>query len=156
MAETYASVDIKGNVVRDPVLSTTPNGKTFTHVHIATNYRYESPAKSGNWKEETTYYTVELWGDNAERAVGKVHKGQYVGANGFQSMSQYTGRDNLQHYSLMVRNCTKIWDLERRPPRSAGPEGAPAPQAEAPAEMQAPLPDDTTSTSATDLDELPF
>jgi single-stranded DNA-binding protein len=160
MADTYATVDIKGNVVRDPVLSKTANSKTFTHVTIATNYRYESPAGSKNYKEETTYYTVELWGDNAERTVARVHKGQYAGAVGFLSMTQFTGRDNKQHYSLLVRNCTKVWDLTRNPPRAAASDDAgaqPAGQTTAgPSEAQAPPPGDTDISPSGDLDETPF
>ena len=155
MADTYATVDIKGNMVRDPVLSRTPNGKTFTHVTIATNYRYESPAGSKIYKEETTYYTVELWGENAERTVARFHKGQYVGATGFLSMTQFTGRDNQQHYSLLVRNCTKVWDLTRNPPRSA-PAEAPVEQPPAPSATQAPPPEDIDGVLPGDADERPF
>ena len=160
MADTYATVDIKGNVVKDPVLSKTANGKTFTHVTIATNYRYESPAGSKNYKEETTYYTVELWGENAERTVAKIHKGQYAGAVGFLSMTQFTGRDNQQHYSLLVRNCTKVWDLTRNPPRSQAPEGEGAqpsrPPTAGPSDVGAPPPGYPDGTSPDDADEKPF
>lgn len=160
MADTYATVDIKGNMVRDPVLSRTANGKTFTHVAIATNHRYESPAGSKNYKEETTYYTVELWGENAERTVAKFHKGQYVGAVGFLSMTQFTGRDNQQHYSLLVRNCTKVWDLTRNPPRSQTPDVAVAqsarPSAPDPSDVGAPPPGDPDGASSDDVDEKPF
>ena len=143
MADTFAHVTIVGNVVRDPELRTTRNGKSFTRVTIAANRNWQD--QDGSWQKETTYRTVELWGKSAEDAVAKIRKGMCVSASGDESMSSYVGRDGTTRYSLDVRGCQRIHVVERRE-RSEQAAGESEPS---------PVGDEPTITDI-DVDELPF
>ena len=127
MAESIASVTIVGNVGRDPELKKTRNGNSFARVAVATNRNYQDD--HNEWQTETTWFSVELWGKAAEVACERIHKGMLVGASGTLSQGSFTGDDGVKRYRLDVRNCSKVYQFEKRdrPGGDAAPTSAPEP-----------------------------
>ena len=68
---------VTGNLVRDPELKFTNNGKAVCSVAVADNYRPNKEAE-----EEVTYVKLVIWGTLAENVANSMHKGQRVLAEG--------------------------------------------------------------------------
>lgn len=72
MTISFNQVMLGGNLVSDPVLRHTNNGKPVCEVTIAINYRRWVDGVS---HENTTFVDVVLWASNAERAAVHLRKG---------------------------------------------------------------------------------
>jgi len=80
------SVLITGRATADSILSYTESGSAYLKFRIASNRNYRD--KSGEWKEETTFAGVTLWGNQAERLSERIKKGAPVMVEG--RLSSYT------------------------------------------------------------------
>jgi single-strand DNA-binding protein len=80
------SVTITGRATADSTLSYTESGTAYLKFRIASNRNYRD--KSGEWKEETTFAGVTLWGNQAERLSEIIKKGAPVLVEG--RLSSYT------------------------------------------------------------------
>ena len=69
------SVNIMGNLTRDPELKYTPSGKSVCSLSIANNRVYTS---NGQKVTEVSYFDVEVWGAGAENCVKYLSKGRGV------------------------------------------------------------------------------
>lgn len=80
------SVLITGRATADSILSYTESGSAYLKFRIASNRNFKD--KSGEWKEETTFAGVTLWGNQAERLSERIKKGAPVMVEG--RLSSYT------------------------------------------------------------------
>ena len=69
------SVNIMGNLTRDPELKYTPSGKSVCSLSIANNRVYTS---NGQKVTEVSYFDVEVWGAAAENCVKYLSKGRGI------------------------------------------------------------------------------
>src|SRR6185503_20406106 len=69
------SVNIMGNLTRDPELKYTPAGKSVCSLSIANNRVY---TKNGEKVTEVSYFDVEVWGAVAENCSKYLTKGQGI------------------------------------------------------------------------------
>ena len=69
------SVQIMGNLTRDPELKYTPSGKTVCSLSIANNRVYTSKGEKVN---EVSYFDVEVWGVVAENCSKYLTKGSGI------------------------------------------------------------------------------
>ncbi len=69
------SVNIMGNLTRDPELKYTPSGKTVCSLSLANNRLYTS---KGEKITEVSYFDVEVWGVVAENCSKYLTKGSGV------------------------------------------------------------------------------
>jgi single-strand DNA-binding protein len=67
----YQKIILIGNLGRDPEMRYTPDGKPVTSFSLATSRRFKG-------KEETTWFRVTVWGDQAETCNQYLHKGSKV------------------------------------------------------------------------------
>ena len=67
----YQKLIIVGNLGRDPEMRYTPDGKAVTTLNIATSRRYRD-------KDETTWFRVSVWGQQAESCNQYLQKGSRV------------------------------------------------------------------------------
>jgi len=67
----YQKIIIIGNLGRDPEMRYTPDGKAVTSFSVATSRKY-------NDKDETTWFTVSVWGKQAESCNQYLTKGSKV------------------------------------------------------------------------------
>ncbi len=85
------SLIIEGNMVREPVLKTTPNGTPLCTFSIAANRSYK---KDNSFIQETSYFDIETWANLAKlcnengakgrgvRVVGRIKQDRWVGTDG--------------------------------------------------------------------------
>ncbi len=80
------SLIIEGNMVREPVLKTTPNGTPLCTFSIAANRSYK---KDNSFIQETSYFDIETWAnlaklcnENGVRVVGRIKQDRWVGTDG--------------------------------------------------------------------------
>jgi single-strand DNA-binding protein len=69
------SVNIMGNLTRDPEMKTIPSGKSVCSLSIANNRIY---TKNGERVTEVSYFDVEVWGVIAENCAKYLKKGSGI------------------------------------------------------------------------------
>ena len=69
------SVNIMGNLTRDPELKTIPSGKSVCSLSIANNRIY---SKNGERVTEVSYFDIEVWGAVAENCAKYLKKGSGI------------------------------------------------------------------------------
>ena len=69
------SVNIMGNLTRDPEIKTIPSGKSVCSLSIANNRVY---SKGGEKVTEVSYFDVEVWGVVAENCAKYLKKGSGI------------------------------------------------------------------------------
>ena len=69
------SVNIMGNLTRDPELRYTPSGKSVCSMALANNRIY---TKNGEKITEVSYFDIEVWGVIAENCVKYLTKCQIL------------------------------------------------------------------------------
>ena len=148
---------IIGNLGRDPEMRYTPNGQAVTQFTVAVNRNYKD--NDGAWQEETEWFRVVVFGQQAERAAEYLRKGGKVYVEGRLQTRQWEDKDGQKRYTTeLVAN--QVTNLERRARDESGEGGgfAPAPRTVSPTrggggagprEGGDPL-------DANDLDDLPF
>jgi single-strand DNA-binding protein len=141
---------IIGNLGRDPEMRYTPSGQAVTQFTVAVNRNYKN--QQGERQEETEWFRVVAWGQQAEFAAEYLRKGAKVYIEGRLQTRQWEGQDGQKRYTTeLVANT--IQNLERRPrddagePPPIGEAGSRARPTPAPATEQGPEPE---------FDDLPF
>ena len=69
------SVNVMGNLTRDPEMKQTPSGKSVCTLSIANNRIY---SKNGEKVTEVSYFDVEVWGVIADNCARYLTKGQGI------------------------------------------------------------------------------
>lgn len=69
------SVNVMGNLTRDPELKTIPSGKSVCSLSIANNRIY---TRNGERVTEVSYFDVEVWGAVAENCAKYLKKGSGI------------------------------------------------------------------------------
>ena len=69
------SVNIMGNLTRDPEIKTIPSGKSVCSLSIANNRVY---TKNGEKVTEVSYFDIEVWGVIAENCAKYLKKGSGI------------------------------------------------------------------------------
>jgi len=85
---------IIGNLTRDPEVRSLPSGQSVTNFAVATNRRWKD--KDGNFKEDTQYHEVSVWGRQGELASQMLSKGKKVYVEGRLSTSSWEGNDGAK------------------------------------------------------------
>lgn len=89
-----------GNLVKDPTLRQTQNGKAVVSFTIATNEDYVTP--QGEKKQLTDYINVVAWGNLAQAAGQQLRKGMRVLIHGRQSTRSYQGQDGQKRWTTEI------------------------------------------------------
>ena len=85
---------LTGNLVRDPELRTTPNGKTVCNFTIAVAKRMK--------RDESQFFRVATFGSTAESCSRNLAKGKKVGVIGEFILNTFEGRNGEKKFSLDV------------------------------------------------------
>ena len=86
----YQKVVIVGNLGTDPEMRYMPDGTAVTNFNVATNRRWTDRA-SGEPREETTWFRVSAWRQQAELANEYLSKGRQVLVEGRLRPDPQTG-----------------------------------------------------------------
>lgn len=87
MSASFNQVVLVGNLTRDVELRYTPSGTAVTDIGVAVNDRRKG--SDGEWRDETTFVDVTLWGRNAEVAGEYIGKGSPVLVGGRLQLDQW-------------------------------------------------------------------
>ncbi len=80
MAASVNRVVIVGNLTRDPELRHIPSGTAVCSLRVAVNSRRKD--QSGQWVDKPNYFTVSVFGQQAEACAQYLSKGRPVAIDG--------------------------------------------------------------------------
>lgn len=167
---------IIGNLGADPEVRYLDGGTVVATFNVATTEKYTN--KSGEKVEQTEWFRVELWNDQAKVAEKYLKKGNSVYVEGRLRTEVWTDKEGKERTSLRVRantmqllgspNADRQDDVQYEAPRQqaapaqpapaprqqAAPQPAPAPRQQAPAARREPEPVPFEGNSGDD--DLPF
>jgi len=89
-----------GNVGRDAELRYTPTGTAVGQFSLAVNSRRRGP--TGEWEEETEWFNVVLFGDQAERLVQWITKGRQLYVEGRLRTRSWEDQEGQRRYRTEV------------------------------------------------------
>ena len=93
------SILIEGNLVREPVLRSTPKGTSICHFPIATNRFYKQET---GMEKEVSFFNVEAWSKLAESVGSKGKKGRGVRVVGRLKQERYQDRDGKNQSKVVI------------------------------------------------------
>lgn len=93
---------IAGNLTKDPVVSTTPNGTTVVNFTIATTTRVLDSQTSQYKDTGTVFMRCTAWRALAEHVAKSLTKGMRVIAYGKLEQSTYEAEDGSRHTSIKL------------------------------------------------------
>ena len=161
MSRGFSRVVLVGNLGKDPEMRYSQNGTPVTNFSIAVNRRRRGP--DGNNVDETDWYRISLFRNQAELAAEWLRKGNKVLVEGQLQIRTCTGNDGVERTSVEV-NADTFMNLTARdemgegggfrPSMGAGGGGnAPAPRQQPAAR---PAPASPGGDDFDDLDDVPF
>lgn len=100
-----------GRLTRDPNVAFTQKGQAVCRCDIAVNRRYLD-ATTNEWKDDTVFVPVVVWGAAAERCKDRVKKGTPVQVEGRLTSSEYTDKNTGQTRKSMQVTARRIQILE--------------------------------------------
>lgn len=132
-----------GNLTRDPEGKTTQSGMELAKFGIAVNRSWKDK-QSDEWKEETTFVEIDVWGKTAVFVMKYFRKGLRVYIEGSLRFNEWEADDGSKRNKLSVTAQKVKFALPKAENK--------AQQAPAPASIpgQAPPPPDNSA------DDLPF
>lgn len=86
----YQKLIFIGNLGRDPEMRYLPDGTAVTNFSVATN-RSWTDSRTGESKDETTWFRVSVWGRQAEACNQYLQKGRRVLVEGTLKSSETGG-----------------------------------------------------------------
>lgn len=92
---------VSGNVTKDPDLRWTPQGQAVTTLRVAETPRVQ--AEDGSWTDgETSFWDVIIWGDQAQRAIEALRKGDRIAAVGRWQKQTWTDQEDNQRSKTVL------------------------------------------------------
>ena len=119
------SVHLIGNLTRDPEVRYTPKGTAVCDISLAINRSIPPEKEGGDWREETVFVDVTLWGKTAENAGQYLAKGRSVFVDGRLALETWEDKQSGQKRSRLKVVAESVQFLGSRPSQGATPE-APA------------------------------
>jgi len=93
------SILIEGNLVRDPMLRSTPKGTQVCTMSLASNRYYK---QDSGYEKEVSYFDVETWSRLAEACYNKGRKGRGVRVVGRLKQDRWSGSDGKPHSRVSI------------------------------------------------------
>jgi single-strand DNA-binding protein len=91
MAANINRVVLVGNLTRDPELRHTPGGTAVCSLRIAVNSRRRD--EGGNWTDKPNYFSVSVFGNQAESCAQYLSKGRPVAIDGRLDWREWEAKD---------------------------------------------------------------
>jgi len=93
------SVLIEGNMVRDPLIRSTPKGTPVCNFSIASNRFFR---QDSNLEKETGFFDVEAWGKLASSCSIQGRKGRGVRVVGRLKQDRWMSADGKSHNKIAI------------------------------------------------------
>ena len=97
---SFNKVILVGNLTRDPQVKYTTGGTAVTEIGLAVNRRWLDK-QSNQWKDETTFVDITLWGRTAEIAGEYLAKGRPVLIAGRLQLDTWDDKESGQKRSTL-------------------------------------------------------
>src|SRR4051812_40735773 len=111
MSRGFCRVVLVGNLGRDPEMRYSQNGTPITNFSLAVNRRRRQ--QDGNFTDETDWFRVTLFRQQAENANEWLKRGSKVLVEGQLQIRNYTGNDGVERTSVDV-NADNFMNLTPR------------------------------------------
>ncbi|MEW5895189.1 MAG: single-stranded DNA-binding protein [Candidatus Omnitrophota bacterium] len=119
------SVNVMGNLTRDPEIRYTPAGKAVCNLSIANNRIYN---KNGERQTEVSYFDVEVWGVIGENCAKYLSKGSGIIVEGRLRQDRWEKDGKTQSRVRIVANNIHFL-AKKRDDSGAGGQNFSAPDA---------------------------
>lgn len=93
-------VQLIGNLGKDPELKNVGSGQALLRLSLATNERYRTA--EGEWKDNTQWHPIVIWGKQAEKLASQVRKGSGLVVEGRLVQRTYESKEGERRYSTEV------------------------------------------------------
>jgi single-strand DNA-binding protein len=93
------SILIEGNLVRDPLMRTTPKGTSVCSFTLASNRFFK---QDSGLEKEVGFFEVETWAKLAEHCYGQGRKGRGVRVVGRLKQDRWSGSDGKPHSRIAI------------------------------------------------------
>ncbi len=118
-----------GRVATDPDIRYMPKGSALLMFRVAVNRRYKDPTTE-EWKEQTSFFPVNVWGQQAERLSESMRKGSAVLIEGELRSRTYEVKSTGEKQTVVEINARRVQLLDRvaggaAPPTAPPVEGEP-------------------------------
>ena len=100
MAANINRVVLVGNLTRDPELRSTPGGTPVCSLRIAVNSRRRD--ESGQWIDKPNYFSVSVFGNQAESCSQYLSKGRPVGIDGRLDWREWQAQDGSKREAVEI------------------------------------------------------
>jgi len=100
MAANINRVVLVGNLTRDPELKHTPGGTPVTSLRIAVNSRRKD--ETGQWVDKPNYFSVSVFGNQAESCAQYLSKGRPVAIDGRLEWREWQSQDGGKREAVEV------------------------------------------------------
>src|SRR6059036_659587 len=100
MAANINRVVLVGNLTRDPEIRQTPSGTSVCSLRIAVNSRRRD--ESGQWTDKPNYFSISVFGNQAESCAQYLSKGRPVGIDGRLEWREWQAQDGGKRESVEV------------------------------------------------------
>ncbi len=100
MSSLRNKVNLIGNLGSKPEVQTVTGGYMLSRFRVATHERFKD--KSGEWKDNTQWHDVVIWGKSAERFAKIADKGTEVAIEGRLVNRQYESKTGEKRYSTDI------------------------------------------------------
>jgi single-strand DNA-binding protein len=100
MAANINRVVLVGNLTRDPELRHTPGGTPVCSLRVAVNDRKRD--ESGNWVDAPNYFSVSVFGNQAENCAQYLSKGRPVGVDGKLRWREWQTQDGQKREAVEI------------------------------------------------------
>jgi single-strand DNA-binding protein len=94
-------VVLVGNLTRDPELRHTPSGTAVCSLRIAVNTRRKDGA-TGQWTDKPNYFSVSVFGNQAESCAQYLSKGRPVAIDGRLDWREWEGQDGAKREAVEI------------------------------------------------------
>jgi single-strand DNA-binding protein len=93
-------VVLVGNLTRDPELKHTPSGTPVCSLRIAVNSRRKD--ESGQWADKPNYFSVSVFGNQAESCSQYLSKGRPVAIDGRLDWREWQSQDGSKREAVEI------------------------------------------------------
>ncbi|HUJ54408.1 MAG TPA: single-stranded DNA-binding protein [Gaiellaceae bacterium] len=100
MAANINRVVLVGNLTRDPELRHTPGGTPVCSLRVAVNDRKRD--ESGNWVDAPNYFSISVFGNQAENCAQYLSKGRPVGIDGKLRWREWQQQDGSKREAVEI------------------------------------------------------
>ena len=116
-----ATATLSGNLTRDVELRSLPSGTDVAPLRVASGTRRRSGEE---WVEKTNYFTVEVYGAQANLCAERLGKGSRVVVDGERDWREWTDQQEHRREVVVLRARQILFESARSaPPAGSEPGG---------------------------------